>query len=67
MKTNENPAPRWRAESRANSKTERGQNNPSPTKLEVDAAAIWFASRLSVPSAFARVLAALASLARALQ
>jgi len=67
MKANECPDPRWRAGSRANSKTERAQNRPSPTNLEADPAAVWFAARIPVPSALARVLAALASLARAFQ
>jgi hypothetical protein len=67
MKANESPDPRWRAGSRANSKTERAQNRPSPTNLEADAAAVWFAARIPVPSAPARILAALAGLARAFQ
>jgi hypothetical protein len=65
MKANESPDPRWRAGSRANSKTERAQNRPSPTDLEANAAADWFAARLSISSTLARILAALAGLLRA--
>jgi hypothetical protein len=60
-----NPAPRCRAGDRANSKTERGQNRPSPIDWEADAAAVWIARRLHMPATLTRVLAALASLGRA--
>jgi hypothetical protein len=67
MSRNKNPAPRANAGSRANSKSERTQNRASASVCEADTAAVWFSARLATPSAFARVLAALASLGRALQ
>ena len=48
MTTTKNPAPRWRAVNRANSKVEQHQ--------EADAAAGWLARHLAVPEALARVL-----------
>ncbi len=67
MTANENPAPRANAESRADSKTERNNDKPSPIDLEADAAAVWFARIIPAPAPVARILAALASLARAFQ
>jgi len=65
MKRNESPAPRANAESRAAFNEERRQNKASSGDWEAEAAAAWFAVRLSIPSALARVLGALACLARA--
>ena len=67
MTTPKSPAPRANAGSRANSKTKELNHKPSAIDLEPDAAAIWFAARLSIPSALARLVAALASLGRAVQ
>jgi hypothetical protein len=66
MNTKENPVPRANA-GRVNSKTERTQNRASANDWEADLAAVWFSARLPVPSAVARVLAALASLGRVFQ
>jgi hypothetical protein len=60
-------APRANAESRADSKIEREHRRPSTIDWEAEASADWFASRLSIPSALARILAALASLGRAFE
>ncbi len=65
MTAQENPAPCANAGSRADTKAEHGQHRATAIELEADAAADWFATRLSVPSALACVLAALASLGRA--
>ena len=65
MRTNENPAPRANAGSRANSKAQQRQINSSAVDWEGDAPAIWFAPQFPMPSRIAHVLAALASLGRA--
>jgi hypothetical protein len=67
MTTPKSPAPSANAGSRANPKTKESDHKPSAIDLEPDAAAIWFAARLSIPSALARLVAALASLGRAVQ
>ena len=66
MSGNENPAQRANAGSRANSKHDRVDNTPSPIAWEAQAAADWLAARLRIPAALARLLAALASLGRAI-
>lgn len=67
MRTNENPAPRANAGSRANSQVQQPQTSSSSFDWEADPAAIWFARRFALPTVLTRLLAALASLGRALQ
>ena len=65
MSPNESPAPRGNAEGRANRKTERADNRRYVSDWEADAVALWLTRRFAMPAALARILAALASLARA--
>ena len=65
MTTTKNPAPRWRAGNRANSKVEQQHIIASSVDWEADPAAIWFARWFALPTVLARLLAALASLGRA--
>ena len=67
MTTNEKRPPRVNARSRANSKVEQQQIIASSVDWEADPAAIWFARWFALPTVLARLLAALASLGRALQ
>lgn len=67
MTRKENPAPRGNAGNRANPKVGQGQIRASAVDWEADPAAIWFARRFALPTVLARLLAALASLGRALQ
>jgi hypothetical protein len=67
MTTEKSPTPRANAESRAKSKVQQHQTIVPAVNWEADPAAIWFARRFALPTALARLLAALASLGRALQ
>ena len=67
MNMSKNLAPRANAGSRAKSKVQRHQTIVSAVDWEADPAAIWFARRFALPTVLARLLAALASLGRALQ
>jgi hypothetical protein len=67
MRANENPAPRANAGSRANFKSEQKQNKASAGDWEAEVVAVWLARRFSMPSALARVVAALACFGRVLQ
>jgi hypothetical protein len=67
MTRKENPAPRGNAGNRANPKVGQGQIRASAVDWEADPAAIWFARWFALPTVLARLLAALASLGRALQ
>ena len=65
MTRKENPAPRWRAGNRANSKVEQQHIIASSVDWEADPAAIWFARWFALPTVLASLLPALASLGRA--
>jgi hypothetical protein len=67
MTRKENPAPRGNAGNRANPKVGQGHIRASAVDWEADPATIWFARRFPMSTMLARVLAALASLGRALQ
>jgi hypothetical protein len=67
MNGNENPASRANAGSRANFKSEQNQNKASAGDWDAEVVAVWLARRLSMPSALAGVVAALASFGRVLQ
>jgi hypothetical protein len=68
MKVKQNPAPRANAGSRANSKVhDKSQFIASAIDREANPAVIWLAMRFPIPTMFARILAALASLGRAFQ
>jgi hypothetical protein len=63
MNMSKSQAPRANAGGRVNFKVEQHQHRPS----KADPASIWFARRFPMSTMLARVLAALASLGRALQ
>jgi hypothetical protein len=67
MTTNKKPGPRANAGNRANPKVGQGHIRASAVDWEADPAAIWFARWFALPTVLARLLAALASLGRALQ
>jgi hypothetical protein len=67
MMTENSPAPRANAGSRANSKAQQHQIIVSAVDRVADPAAISFARQFPMPAMLARLLAALASLGRAFQ
>ena len=67
MNMSKSQAPRANAGGRVNSKAQQQQIIAASVDWEADPAAIWFARRFALPTVLARLLAALASLGRALQ
>jgi hypothetical protein len=67
MNMSKSPAPRANAGSWANSKAQQQQIIAASVDREADPAALWFARWFALPTVLARLLAALASLGRALQ